>query len=74
MPFSKCTNPFDSLDLTAMHTAYDGACTELGFSKNDGDKDRRDRLAALIVELAQEGERNAEILKCRALALLMTPV
>jgi hypothetical protein len=73
MPFIKCTNPFDSLDLTAMHTAYQAACKELGFDKGDGDRDRRDRLAALIIELAQNGERDAELLKVRAVALLMAP-
>ena len=72
MPFSNTSLPFDSADLVEMQEAFQGACTELGIP--DDDKDRRDRLAALIIELAQNGERAAENLRARAVRLLHVAV
>lgn len=38
MPFSKYHLPFDSVDLIAMHVAFEGACVELGVGKGDETK------------------------------------
>ncbi len=67
MPFSNFPPPVDNVDLTAMRSAYYGACTELGIgTKSAADRGRREHLAAQIFELAQLGQRGAFDLQRRA--------
>jgi hypothetical protein len=68
MPFSKLPHIFDNLDLTAMGAAYETACADLGIKATD--TGRRERVAALIIELALSGERNSEVLHRRVMMLL----
>ncbi len=57
---------FEPDTIKMMGMAFDEACQALALA--DSDDAARDRVAKRIIELAQQGERNGERLRERALA------
>jgi hypothetical protein len=61
---------FDPEAIASMGRAFEDACRVLGFATSDDSL--REQVAKKIIELAQQGERNAERLRERALDHLRT--
>jgi hypothetical protein len=66
MPFRHVAGTFNNDELRAMRDAYDQACAELGITLSEADKLRRELVAAVIIQLAEDGERNPVVLRRRS--------
>jgi hypothetical protein len=62
----------DSEQLVGLRMAFEGACVDLGIGYGDHDKNRREHLAAVVLSLADE--RNADVIRTRAVYLMRPPV
>ena len=61
---------FDDPDLLALKSVYDQARDKWGITLSDADASRREDLARLILALAQNGERDPDVLLRRVLLRL----
>ena len=53
-------------NLAQLKLAFDMACNELGLGTSAKDIERRERLAMLMLSLAQEGERDTIVIRLLA--------
>jgi hypothetical protein len=56
--------------IDGLQRAYAGACSDLELGTDRGDVPKRERLANTLVRLFQDGERNVEVLRRRAVMYL----
>ena len=61
---------FDTTDVDTMRRAYDAICVQLGLGINGDDAVRRDRIAALIANVAEPGDGDWQGMKQKVLRLL----
>ena len=67
--FSELTNE----QFLAIYGAFDKACAELGISFAESDTIRREQLAALMIKLAKEGERDVDAIRTQAVHQMRPP-
>ena len=70
MLFRNVAQFFDDDELSAMRGAYERVCTDLHIAQNETDKPRRQRVATVIIELAQSGDVNFNALRRQAIIRL----
>ena len=58
--------PLNSLERERLRQAFDGACEDLSISVLSLDQPKRERLAHLLQRLIVQGERDATVLRQRA--------
>ena len=63
----------DNEQLVALSNAYAKACAELGLSPDDGDKDRREHLAMIMLALSKGGETDPEVIRLQAVHQMRPP-
>ena len=61
---------FNDKQFVALRSAFDKACVELGL---DDDEVGRDRLAELMVSLAEDGEQDPEVIRAHAVHRMQPP-
>jgi hypothetical protein len=59
-------------ELAVLDQAFRAVCVELGLGSNADDIRRRERLSQIIVGLANEGERDPNVIAQRACELMKT--
>ena len=60
---------FDEKQFIALHGAFDRACVELGID----DDVTRDRLAQLMIALAEGGEHDPDVIRAQAVHRMQRP-
>jgi hypothetical protein len=59
--------PLNSLERDSLKLAFDGACEDLSIGVLSLDQPKRERLAHVLQRLVLQGERDATVLRRRAL-------
>ncbi len=63
----------DNKQLVALHSEFAKACIELGLGPDEGDKDRRDHLATIMLALSKGGETDPEAIRTQAVHQMRPP-
>ena len=61
---------FDEKQFAPLHSAFDQACTDLGID----DDMSRERLAQLMISLAEGGVQDPEVLRAHAVHRMQPPI
>jgi hypothetical protein len=75
-PFKTQRAELDSADLALLQKVYEDACLKIGIDPGNLQDDQEDQAHALmlaVIDAAQHGERDPQILKVRALAVFSKP-
>ena len=63
----------DNEQFVALRGAYAKACAELGLGPDDGDKDRREHLAKIMLALSKGGETDPDVIRTQAVHQMRPP-
>ena len=59
--------------FVALRNAYAKACAELGLGPDEGDKDRREHLAKIMLAFSKGGETDPEVIRAQAVRQMRPP-
>jgi len=63
----------DNEQFVALRNAYGKACAELGLGPDEGDKDRREHLAKIMLSLSKGGETDPDVIRTQAVHQMRPP-